>query len=669
VKFLNLGIVAHVDAGKTSLTERLLYDSGVLARMGRVDDGDTQTDSLALERERGITIRSAVVSFDVADVTVNLLDTPGHPDFIAEVERVLGVLDAAVLVISAVEGVQPQTRVLMRTLQRLRIPTVIFVNKIDRAGARALNVADEIVEHLELSVVVMGSVTDQGTRAATFHPYEETDPHFAARLADVLTTGDDDLLSAYVEAGSVPPARLRSALSDATRRAAVHPLFFGSAITGAGVPPLRAGLTALLASERAADGTPLSAAVFKVDRGPAGEKIAYIRIFDGTMGVRDRLQLDGHPQKVTAINVFQRGAEVRTTAVGPGRIATVWGLDLARVGDVIGPGRADGSGGNGRVARQFSPPTLETVVRPVDPAQRGALFAALSDLAEQDPFIALRRDDDRHELRVSLYGEVQKEVIARMLADDFGIEVTFAPTSPLCAEYVLGTGAAYEIIGTDSNPFLATVGLRVEPGPPGSGVGFRLDVELGSMPYAFMRAVEDTVRSAMSQGRHGWPVLDATVSLTHSGYYPRQSHMHGTFDKSMSSTAGDFRALTPLVLMTALDRAGTQVCEPVHQFELRLPAETYPSALPVLTRLHAVPSRTDARGRHYWVRGTIPAGRVHDLQLLLPGLTSGEGVFSSTFDHYEPSSGRPRQRPYVGPDPRDRRTYLRALRQVATARP
>ena len=663
MKFLNLGIVAHVDAGKTSLTERLLFDSGVLDRMGRVDDGDTQTDSLALERERGITIRSAVVSFDVGDVSVNLLDTPGHPDFIAEVERVLGVLDAAVLVVSAVEGVQPQTRVLMRTLQRLRIPTVIFVNKIDRVAARGVSITDEIAEHLDLTVVVMGSVTDLGTRAATFHPFDRANAQFVAELADVLTAGDDELLSAYVEDGAVSHERLLAALSEATKRGSVNPLFFGSAITGAGVPALRAALTELLASERTADGAPLSAAVFKIDRGPAGEKVAYVRMFDGILGVRDRLELDGHAHKVTAINVFQRGKAVRTTAVGPGRIATVWGLDLARVGDVIGAGRVDRRAQDARAARQFSPPTLETVVRPVDPAKRGALFAALADLAEQDPFIALRRDDDRHEIRVSLYGEVQKEVIARMLGDDFGIDVSFAPTSPLCAEYVLGTGAAYEIIGAASNPFLATVGLRVEPAPRGSGVGFRLDVELGSMPYAFMRAVEDTVCSSMSQGRHGWPVLDATVTLTHSGYYPRQSHMHGTFDKSMSSTAGDFRNLTPLVLMTALHRAGTRVCEPVHQFELRLPAESFAAALPVLTHLRAVPSRTEAHGRYYWVRGTIPAGYVHDLQLHLPGLTGGEGVFSSAFDHYEPASGPSPERPFVGPDPRSRLDYLRTLRQ------
>ena len=164
MRTLNLGILAHVDAGKTSLTERLLHSAGVIDEIGSVDAGSTQTDSLALERQRGITIKSAVVSFVVGDVTVNLIDTPGHPDFIAEVERVLGVLDGTVLVISAVEGVQAQTRVLMRALRRLRIPTIIFVNKTDRAGAHTGQVLAGIAERLTPSIVAMGSVTGLGTR-------------------------------------------------------------------------------------------------------------------------------------------------------------------------------------------------------------------------------------------------------------------------------------------------------------------------------------------------------------------------------------------------------------------------------------------------------------------------------------------------------------------------
>src|SRR5579864_7068614 len=197
MRTLNLGILAHVDAGKTSLTERLLYAAGVVDALGSVDEGTTQTDSLALERQRGITIKSAVVSFAIDDVTVNLIDTPGHPDFIAEVERVLSVLDGAVLVISAVEGVQAQTRVLMRTLQRLRIPTLLFVNKIDRAGARDAAVLRAIAGKLTPDIVAMGSARDLGTRGAGFTPYPEGDAAFTGAMADVLAARDDELLAAY----------------------------------------------------------------------------------------------------------------------------------------------------------------------------------------------------------------------------------------------------------------------------------------------------------------------------------------------------------------------------------------------------------------------------------------------------------------------------------------
>src|SRR5512133_1244381 len=191
---LNLGILAHVDAGKTTLTERLLYGAGVIDELGSVDDGSTQTDTLALEQRRGITIKSAVVSFAIDDVTVNLIDTPGHPDFIAEVERVLSVLDGAVLVISSVEGVQPQTRILMRALQRLRVPTLLFVNKIDRRGADDERVLGVIRERLTPAVVPLGTADGLGTRAASFEPFDAGN----ARIAEALAEHDDALLADYI---------------------------------------------------------------------------------------------------------------------------------------------------------------------------------------------------------------------------------------------------------------------------------------------------------------------------------------------------------------------------------------------------------------------------------------------------------------------------------------
>ena len=243
---------------------------------------------------------------------------------------------------------------------------------------------------------------------------------------------------------------------------------------------------------------------------------------------------------------------------------------------------------------------------PRRPADRGALHAALAQLAEQDPLIDLRQDDLRQEVSVSLYGEVQKEVVQATLAADYGLEVRFRESTTLCIERPVGSGAAVERNGQEPNPFLATVGLRVDPGPAGSGVAFRLEVELGSMPYAFFVAVEETVRETLGQGLHGWPVTGCVVTMTHSGYSPRQSHAHATFDKSMSSTARDFRQLTPLVLMAALAEAGTRVLEPMHRFRLELPGDTLGAVLGVLAGLGAVPRATTPRGASYPGRGRDP---------------------------------------------------------------
>ncbi|WP_326810354.1 TetM/TetW/TetO/TetS family tetracycline resistance ribosomal protection protein [Streptomyces scopuliridis] len=671
---LNLGILAHVDAGKTSLTERLLFTAGVIDEIGSVDDGSTQTDSLTLERQRGITIKSAVVSFVVGDTTVNLIDTPGHPDFIAEVERVLGVLDGAVLVISAVEGVQAQTRVLMRTLRRLRIPTLIFVNKIDRTGAHDERVLRGISEKLSPSVIAMGAATGLGTRDALPVPYGAGDAAFTAGLAELLADHDDALLAAYVDdATALPYHRLREELATQTGRALVHPVYFGSAITGAGVDALIDGISELLPRAGGDPEGPVSGTVFKMERGPAGEKIAYVRMFSGTVRTRDLLrfhrttendtagnaagdtanEVREEEDKVTAISVFDRGSAVRRASVPAGRIGKLWGLSDIRIGDGIGIPRTTPA-----ERRFFSPPTLETVVVPRRAADKGTLHAALTQLAEQDPLINLRQDRIRREISVSLYGEVQKEVIQATLLDEFGVDVTFRETTTICVERPAGSGAAVEIMGKDPNPFLATVGLRVDPAPVGAGVEFRLEVELGSMPYAFMKAVEDTVKESLRQGIHGWQVIDCVVTMTHSGYAPRQSHSHGVFDKSMSSTGSDFRHLTPLVLMSALERAGTTVYEPMHRFRLDLPADALGAVLPVLGRLRAVPRTSAANGSSYLLEGEIPAARVHELEQRLPTLTSGEGVLEASFDHYEAVRDTIPARPRTDHNPLNRKEYL-----------
>jgi ribosomal protection tetracycline resistance protein len=624
---LNLGILAHVDAGKTSLTERLLYAAGVIDHVGRVDDGDTQTDTLALERRRGITIKSAVVSFEVDGTVVNLIDTPGHPDFIAEVERVLDVLDGVVLVVSAVEGVQAQTRVLMRTLRRLGLPVLIFVNKIDRSGARSEALLGEIAAKLSIDVVSMGYVRDLGTKDAAFVPYAGT----AAEVVEPLADHDDVLLTSYLAERPMTAERVRGELAEQTRTGQVHPVFFGSAITGAGVDELTAGVVALLPTAGGDVAAEPSGSIFKIERAQDGQKVALIRMFNGSLRVRDRLRFGRAGDTVTRISVVGRGAGTFPEALPAGRIARVWGLAHARIGDPVGRQR------RAAAAAAFAPPTLETVVVPDHRAAAPRLHQALTELAEQDPLINVQTTGS--EIAVSLYGEVQKEVIEATLAEEYGLRVAFRETTTICIEQVVGTGEAVTTKDAEDNPFLAGVGLRIEPGPPGSGIAYARDgFVLGTMPAAFFTAVEATVRATLAQGLYGWQVTDCRVTLTHTGYFPRQSHAHAHFDKSMSSTGTDFRQLTPLVLMAALRQAGTRVCEPVHRFRLELPAETLAATLAMLAEVRAVPYETTPQGASFVLEGDVPAAQVYPLTRLLPGVTHGEGLVDTSFHHYRPLS-------------------------------
>jgi ribosomal protection tetracycline resistance protein len=661
---LNLGILAHVDAGKTTLTERLLYAAGVIDEIGSVDAGTTQTDFLELERQRGITIRSAVVSFPIDDVSVNVIDTPGHPDFIAEVERALSVLDGAVLVISAVEGVQPQTRVLMRALRRLRVPTLLFVNKIDRGGAGDDRVLAAISRRLSPTIVPMGRVDGLGTRTARFTPWGAGDPEFRARLTETLASGNDALLTAYVEDESaITYRRLRDELAAQSRQARVHPVYFGSAITGEGVGPLMSGLVELLPSAAGGADGPVSGRTFKIERGSTGEKVAYVRLFTGTLRTRDRLSTTGAQgrdgEKVTAINVFDKGAWVRRAEVRAGEIGKLWGLASIQVGDTIGADARE------PVMQHFAPPTLETVVVPVHPGDKGPLRVALSKLAEQDPLINVRQDDTRHEISVSLYGEVQKEVIQATLAGDFGIDVTFRETTTICIERPARSGEAVELLHRDGNPFLATIGLRVDPAPAGSGIEFRLRVDGRTVPiYVYKNAdlfadvMAEYVRRALREGLHGWEVSDCVVTMIRCGY---SSPDGPPSTRGPLSTAADFRNLTPIVLMRALADAGTVVCEPVVRAGLEVPAAALGPVLTAVGRLGGAVRRQSVRDGIATAEAVVPAARVHELQGRLPGLTAGEGVLESAFGGYQPVRGEPPVRPRTTADPLNREEYLMYL--------
>ncbi|WP_242319684.1 TetM/TetW/TetO/TetS family tetracycline resistance ribosomal protection protein [Bacillus cereus group sp. BfR-BA-01349] len=608
---INIGIVAHVDAGKTSLTERILYETNVIKEIGRVDSGNTQTDSMELERQRGITIKASVVSFFIDDVKVNVIDTPGHADFIAEVERSFRVLDGAILVISVVEGVQAQTKILMRTLQKLNIPTILFVNKIDRSGANSEKVMKQIKEVLSNEAFPFYSVLNEGTKEARIIEYKSYDD-----CMELLAPFNESLLESYVNNEIIPDALLREKLEQQIQQANVYPIFFGSAMTGMGVTELLEKLPALIPALTSAQEEPLSGVVFKIEREPSGEKVAYIRVFSGSLHVRKYVNIQRskslfHKEKIKKMCLFHNGDPVQTSTVPSGEFCKVWGLNDIKIGDIIGE-RTDYI-----KDIHFAEPQMEAAIDAVPKEQIHNLYAVLMKLCEEDPLIKVWKDDVHNELYIRLFGEVQKEVIETTLYEKYNLQVTFSNTRVVCIEKPIGVGNSVEVMGEKENPFYATIGFRVERGELNCGITYKLGVELGSLPLAFHKAIEDTVFQTLKQGLYGWEVTDIIVTLTHTGY------------ASPVTTASDFRNLTPIVLMDALKQAETYVYEPVNEFELTVPEHAISTAMYKLAAVPATFAEPIFNNNSYQLTGSLPVAKTESFKRILHSFTEGEGIFTT----------------------------------------
>ncbi|WP_405061563.1 TetM/TetW/TetO/TetS family tetracycline resistance ribosomal protection protein [Kribbella sp. NBC_01505] len=614
-RWLNLGVLAHVDAGKTSLTEALLQLGGAVAQAGRVDDGTTQTDSLAMERRRGITIRAAVATFHVADVGVNLVDTPGHPDFIAEVDRSLSVLDGAVLVVSAVEGVQAQTIVLHRALRRLDVPTIFFVNKVDRMGADAGRTIRQIQRHLTESVVPLSVVHNAGT------PDARVEDVGREQLCAELAGHDDELLAEWIDHGLPSRERLWQSLRSLTHASAV---LCGSARTVVGVQQVIDAARRLFPTSSGDAGGPTSGQVFKIERTSKRARLCSIRLRTGSLAVRDHVAQG----VVTAMQIHQPGGAVPGTRATAGQIVQVEGLDQARIGDWIGPRPS------GVPAPNFLPPALQSTITARDPGQQHDLHKALAELADLDPLITLRVRDD--ELHVSLYGRVQQEVIAETLATEYGIEVLLGQPSVICVERPAGVGHAVLRYGEPDHQYPFTLGVTVEPAAPGIGVSLVVAAEHGSLPLhvygtieGFREAVYRYLDEPLAAGPNGWPVTDVKITVVESGYPPAAPH------------PAHVRYTTALVVKEALENAGTTVCEPIDRVNVEFPSDTMPEVLKVLGRYGAIGETTTLSSELAVVQGAVRTGSVDALRNELTGAAHGLAVVDAQLDHYAPIRRQP----------------------------
>jgi ribosomal protection tetracycline resistance protein len=647
---LNLGILAHVDAGKTTLTEWMLHRSGAIRSPGSVDRGTARTDDLEVERRRGISVRSALVSLTWRGRRINLIDTPGHADFSAEVERSLRALDGAVLLLSAAEGVQARTEVLWEALREMGLPTILFVNKVDRVGADAARTLDRIRAILTPAAAPLQRVVGEGGDSPALVPLRALPPEdpLRERFLEILAEADEEILERYLEGNLPGMGVLEERFAGLARAGKVFPVYFGAALRGLGVEELMDGILRHLPPASGDPEASPSGLVFRVIHDGTNGRGAYVRLFEGTLRARDAVVPGGRgaEEKIARIRSAGPAHPEDLPALSAGEAGLLWGLRTVRAGDPLGdPSRLPSP-------RRLEEPLFRVRVRPEIEADLPRLLEALEELAAEDPFLGLRRDRDRREMHLDILGPMQVEILATLLADRYGLSARFERPAAIYRE--TPTAAAEGFVEyTLPKPCWAVLRFLVEPGPRGSGVAYSSRVSQDDVRLKYQREVERTLPKALEQGPRGWEVTDLRITL-----------LEGE-DHEIHSRPSDFVVATPMGIMDALDRAGTALLEPTLRFVLSAPEDLGGTVLGDLLRMRAEFDPPTVSEGTFRVEGRIPAEASAEYALRLGSLSGGRGRFSTRFDGYrecppETEATAPRR----SVDPRDRAKYILAARNA-----
>lgn len=604
-----IGLVAHVDAGKTTLAEALLYRAGAIRRQGRVDKGDAHLDTDAMERERGITIFSKQTSLDWAGAHVMLLDTPGHVDFSAEAERTLQALDYAVLIVGANDGVEGHTETLWSLLARYNVPTFVFVNKLDLAADGLGPVMDEMHRRLSPSVV------DGDALSALVASAGGAGEGAAALLEDVAAT-DEDALDEYLESGSLSAETIRRLIVQRK----VFPCFAGSALRMEGIEEFLDGVVALVQEKTWPD--EFAARVYRVSRGAHGERLAWVKVTGGVLRAKE--QLSGFDrgatwnEKVDQVRIYDADSFEIAREVPAGRVCAVTGLSQVLPGSALGA--------EARLAEPALVPVLSYSVGAAG-ADATTLVQALRELADEDPLLGVAWHEQLQEVHVQLMGEVQREVVARQLLDRFGLEVTFGVGGILYRETVTAPvrGAGH----FEPLRHYAEVQLLVEPAERGAGVEAGTRALEDDLDRNWQRLILTHVLEREHPGvLTGAPLTDVRITLL--GGRAHLKHTEG----------GDFRQATyraiRQALMTAREQGACQLLEPWYRFRLGVPADKVGRALADLQRMGADFDAPVAEGDRAEIAGSAPASEIGSYALEVSAYSGGRGRLFLEYAGYRP---------------------------------
>ncbi len=644
-KIINIGIFAHVDAGKTTLTEQLLLTCGRIRQAGSVDSGTAQTDFLSVERERGISVVAASTDIEWNGCHINLIDTPGHIDFAGETERALAALDGAVLVVSAVEGVQSHTENLWRAFAALGIPCLVFINKIDRVGSDLTAVCASLTELDGFVPLLLSEASHVGERSCAVQARRLVDD----RLTECLAEVSDEVAEIYIEGGVLPHDRLMTLLAEAVYERRLTPVLAGSSLLAVGMEELLDAVTTYLPPASRRQSEELSGLIFKIEHDKGMGKIAHVRLFGGSIRNRDAIVLNEDvdsegiplpPQKITQIRKFNGSRFVDEGKLGPGDIAALCGLTRARIFDTIGAYRMSDT-------YRLANPYLTVRVTPAEPGELTALVDAVRELCDEDPLIDYKWESGEREIHISITGDIQREIIEVLLRERYGLAATFSPPSVIYRETPARAGEGFEAY-TMPKPCWAVLRLGIEPLPRGAGIVY----DGGKVPhnklfYKYQSHIKSSFFRSLEQGNYGWALTDMKVTLLDGEHHTIHTHPL------------DFFVATPMALMDGIRNTGTILLEPMLEARITVPDHLLGQVISDITVMRGVFDSPVMKNGRCMLACCLPVATSLDYPVRLAALSGGRAVYATHFGGYrdcplELGATTPRR----GIDPRDRAKWI-----------
>ncbi len=658
VKIHNIGILAHVDSGKTTLTEQLLYLTGAIRNAGSVDAGTTATDSLSIEKQRGISVRTATASTEWNGVTINIIDTPGHIDFAGEVERALSALDYAVVIVSAVEGVRAHTENILKSLDTANLPRLIFINKIDRAGSDVKSVINELRRISPQAHIVLSEIENEGEETASVNSVDGENFALSATeaLADICDEAADVFLSDSVLSEARAKELIRKEISDCR----LTPVVFGSAKYSVGTKELADILTDLMPDSQRRKTDELCGIIFKIEHDKSLGKVSHIRLFGGEIANRDEIEIfspedktvaesdaveiEKKPpvkEKISQIKKFSGAKYTDSGIVKSGDIAAVCGLPSAKTGHFIGSLAVSDSA-------KLVNPFLRVKVTPSDsdPLKIPALAQALGELSDEEPYIDAKWENGQKEITISTTGKIQLEVLDNLLKERYGIQAEFSAPTVIYKETPAGSGYARARY-TMPKPCWAVVEFLFEPMPRGYGVSYHGRLPSNQCFYRYQSHIRTSFNSCLEQGLYGWEVTDFKCTLVGGEHHTIHTHPL------------DFFVCTPMAFMNGLSQIGSTILEPLLKIRVIAPEELSGKIFSEIIKMGGEYDSPVINSDIITLEAIVPVATSMDFPAKLAVISSGKAVLSQSFYGYrECRDGLEHINPRRGVNPLDRSKWI-----------